>query len=176
MASSFDVSSLWLSPLMKEASNHRLIHRVNYVKEDNLIIETPLLCVNDLQLVLENGGSTHKILLRTKLVTENIQFKKVMRDIDQKLQAEANFGGLRTEKCKFLPSLDYNSLFSFFIPVHNSEVSVLVVDTAGNNSFLSLKSLKRSSLCRLVLLLSHVEAVGNLFFPIWNVIQIRLAS
>lgn len=165
----FEPCALWLSGVKKESSNSRLIHRVNYMKEDNLLVETPPLCVLDMKLVLEDGGTTQKILLKTKLVRENLEFKRVIRDIDDRIQAQASFSSSKS----FIPSFDYYGVLSFFIPVHQNEVSVLVMK---DGQPMSLKSLTRSAQCRLVLLLSHVEAVHNSFFPVWNVIQMKLVS
>jgi hypothetical protein len=169
MTGQFEISALWLSPIMREANNRRLIRRVNYMKDDNLIVETPPLRVTDLRLILEDGGNTQKILMQTTALSDNSQFKELMQDIDSRVQTET---GKLTQR--YIPSVNYRGWYSFFIPVYKNEVNVMVLN--NESAPVSLTTLKRGSVCRLVLLLSHVEIVEDAYFPIWNTIQIRMAD
>lgn len=164
----FDVSSLWLSLPVRETYNKRLIRKINYLQNNNLIVETPPLTIDDMQLIFEEGN-TQKILVRTKLLSENKAFQKIMESIDQKVKQESPF----TSLCRFIPSCNYYGEFSFFIPIYKNEVNVLV---NRNTEVLSLSSLHKNSECRIVLLLSHVESVNNVFFLVWNVTQVKLLT
>ena len=166
--SQFDLSSLWLSTPVMETNNKRLITKINYLKDNNLIVETPPLKVTNVQLIFEEGN-TQKILLRTKLISENDAFTRIIEAIDKKVKQESTFAKMG----RFISSCNYYGEFSFFIPIYKNEVNVLV---NRENEVLSLNSLHRSSECRIVLLLSHVESVNEVFFLIWNVIQVKLCS
>lgn len=164
----FNASLLWLSPIVQESTNKRFIHKINYTNDQNLVVETPVLKILDMQLIFEEG-ETHKILVRANLNVDNIHFRKIVLSIDKRILQESSFQGKR----RFLPSYDYSGVFSFFIPIYKNEVNVLVSE---NNNVLSLSSIKKGMLTRLTLLLSHVESVSDVFFPIWNIIQIKIVK
>ena len=162
----FRTSSLWLSPITQEASSDRLIRKINYQENDNLVIDTPPLEILDFVLITD--PDQFKILVKARLVTENPKFREVMTTIDKKIVEEAGFVGSQ----RFLPSLDVSTgNFSFFIPIYKNEINVLVL---GNKKKLSLTQLQKGMRGRMMLMLSHVESTAQLFFPVWNVVQIRL--
>lgn len=165
----FQVSSLWLSPVAQDAHTKRLLHKIRYLDRDSLVVETPVLRIEDMLLLFEEGENK-KILMRCRLSEDNKGFRQVVHSIDKRVNQESSF---RKTK-KFIPSYDYQGVFSFFIPVYQREVSVLV--TGKDGSTMSMSSLHRASACKLVLLLSHVEAVQDLFYPVWNIVQIKIAE
>lgn len=165
----FRINDLCIAPVSREASNQRWVHKVTYKDHDNLVIETPPLSIGSLDLIVEKG-QTQKIMVRCALTKDNKAFRRVMLAIDKRIYQEASF----KEYKQFAPSYDYYGTFTFFVPIYDNHINLLVTQNNGETS--SLSSIRKQTTCRLLLLLSHVESHDNVFFPIWNVIQMKIVD
>lgn len=163
----FKTSSLWLSPITQENTSERLIRKVNYQQNDNLVVDTPPLEIEDFILIAD--PDQYKILVKAKLVNENAQFRNVIDLIDKKMLTDAGFVGSQ----RFWPTIDSDGTFYFFIPIYNKEINVLILGTDERKK-MSLTQLSKGMKGRMMLILSHIESTSQLFFPVWNVVQIRL--
>lgn len=162
----FKTSSLWLSPITQENTSERLIRKINYQDNDNLVVDTPPLEIQDFILITD--PDQYKILVKATLVKDNPQFLAVIDLIDKKLTEDAGFVGSQ----RFWPTTDDDGFFYFFIPVYNQEINVLILGNERHK--MSLTQLSKGMKAKMMLILSHVESTSQLFFPVWNVVQIRL--
>lgn len=163
----FNVSAIWLSPVLKDVHTGRFVSKINYKERNNLVVETPPLKLVDIQLLVDGDKKAHKISVKSSLMDSKSDFKKVIQLIDKELFTKSEF---RNERV-FSPCLT-DERFVFFIPIYRNEVSVSITDVGGEDR--SLSCIRRGISCRFTLLLSHIEAEYGVFFPIWNVIDIRL--
>jgi hypothetical protein len=170
-AEDFSVDAIWLSPIQKDTVTSRYVSRVNYQDRNNLIVETPPLVLNDIELLVDgkDKSGVHKILVRTRLQQSNPEFRRLIHTIDRQLLHNSAFRNGR----RFVPCLSLEESFLFYIPVYNKEISVLVTK-GGEREARSMNNIQRGTVCRLTLLLSHVEAENEVFLPVWNIIEMKL--